>query len=159
VQGQRIDLMVDIPREGGTFPVLAQVEAERLLMGVVLATQGAAIRQLASTADRPESLVDLTFEARLRAAAPLPAKRPDAHFMVMLGEEPGYRGTINGSIHGEHRPFDVTQGHRIEMTFMNFTSMMHPMHLHGHHFQVVRIGRQRWPGPVRALMYSGKRVV
>lgn len=69
--------------------------------------------------------------------------------MVMLGEEPNYRWTINGRAHGEHTPFDVKQGERIEMTFMNPTSMMHPMHLHGHHFQVVGIGGRRYPGPMR----------
>jgi FtsP/CotA-like multicopper oxidase with cupredoxin domain len=35
------------------------------------------------------------------------------------------------------------------MTFMNPSSMMHPMHLHGHHFQVVAIGGRRYSGPVR----------
>ena len=32
---------------------------------------------------------------------------------------------------------------------MNPTSMMHPMHLHGHHFQVVAIGARRFAGAVR----------
>ena len=69
--------------------------------------------------------------------------------MVMLGEAPGYRWTINGRVHGEHQPFDVRQGERVEMTFMNPTSMMHPMHLHGHHFQVVALGGQRFSGALR----------
>ena len=42
-QGQRIDLLVTIPPAGGAFPVLAQVEAERFLTGIVLATPGAEI--------------------------------------------------------------------------------------------------------------------
>ena len=96
-----------------------------------------------------QAMLDLAFESKLRARAPLTDKRPDKRFMVMLGEEPGYRWTINGAVHGEDRPFEVLQGQRIEMTFMNPTAMMHPMHLHGHHFQVVGIGGQRWSGPVR----------
>ena len=32
---------------------------------------------------------------------------------------------------------------------MNPTGMMHPMHMHGHHFQVVAIGGRRIAGPVR----------
>lgn len=67
----------------------------------------------------------------------------------MFGEEPGSRRVIDGHIRGGHRPFDVRQGERAEMTFMNPTSMMHPMHLHGHHFQVVGIGGQRFSGSVR----------
>jgi len=69
--------------------------------------------------------------------------------MVMLGEELGYRWTINGRVHGAHEPFEVKQGQRVEMTFMNPTMMMHPMHLHGHHFQVVGIGGRRLSGPLR----------
>jgi FtsP/CotA-like multicopper oxidase with cupredoxin domain len=148
-QGQRIDLLVEVPQAGGAFPVLAQVEAAQFLTGIVLSTSGAAVRNLAPSASKPLGMMDLAFESKLRARAPLANKRPDKTFMVMLGEEPGYRWTINGAVHGEDRPFEVLQGQRIEMTFMNPTAMMHPMHLHGHHFQVVGIGGQRWSGPLR----------
>ena len=148
-QGQRIDLVVEIPREGGTFPVLAQVEDETFRTGIILATSGATIMRQATAAEQKQGLIDLAFEAELRAAAPLPAKRPNSSFTAMLGEEPGYRWTINGNIHGEHEPFKVRHGDRVEITFMNPTSMMHPMHLHGHHFQVVALGGRRYAGPVR----------
>jgi FtsP/CotA-like multicopper oxidase with cupredoxin domain len=148
-QGQRIDLIVTIPAVGGAFPVLAQVEGERSVTGVVLATPGSSIKKLASIADKPQSMVDAGFEGRLRAVDPLPPRRADRSFMVMLGEEPGYRWTINGRTHGEHEPFTVRQGERVEMTFMNPTSMMHPMHLHGHHVQIVNIGGRLLAGALR----------
>ena len=106
-QGQRIDLLVDIPQEGGAFPVLAQVEAAQFLTGIVLATAGASVRKLAPSASTPQAMLDLAFESKLRASAPLAEKRPDKTFMVMLGEEPGYRWTINGAVHGEDRPFEA----------------------------------------------------
>jgi FtsP/CotA-like multicopper oxidase with cupredoxin domain len=148
-QGQRIDLIVEIPKEGGTFLVLAQVEGSVAQTGIVLTTTGSEIRRVASVAAKAEALLDLSFESQLAAATPLSLKKPDKAFMMMLGEEPGYRWTINGRIHGEHTPIDVRLGERVEMTFMNPTSMMHPMHLHGHHFQVVGIGGRRYAGPVR----------
>lgn len=148
-QGQRIDLMVDIPKGGGAFPLLAQVEAARFVTGIVLTTPGAAIKKLAARVDRDTPFVDLGFEAQLRAVAGLAAKRPDQALMLMLGEEPGYRWTINGRVHGEHQPIQMRQGERAEITFMNPTSMMHPMHLHGHHFQVVGIGGRRFSGAMR----------
>ena len=148
-QGQRIDLVVDIPPQGGAFPVLAQVESDKFLTGIVLATSGASIAKLQSMAVAPQELTDLSFETLLRAASPLTKKSADQSFMVMLGEKPGYRWMINGRAHGEHEPFDVRQGERVEMTFMNPTTMMHPMHLHGHHFQVVAIGGQRFSGALR----------
>ena len=148
-QGQRIDLIVDIPPEGGAFPVLAQVEGERFVTGIVLATAGASVGKFESMAVAPQELTDLSFETQLRAISPLAEKAADQSFMVMLGEEPGYRWTINGRAHGEHQSFDVRQGERVEMTFMNPTTMMHPMHLHGHHFQVVAIGGRRFSGALR----------
>ena len=148
-QGQRLDLLVTIPSAGGAFPVLAQVEAAQVLTGIVLATAGAQVSRIGATANAAAPMLDLGFEARLRAVAPLAARRADQSFMLMLSEEPGYRWTINGRVHGEHRPLAVALGERVELSFMNPTGMMHPMHLHGHHFQVVAIGGQRFPGALR----------
>ena len=148
-QGQRIDLLVDIPAGGGAFPVLAQVEASQRRTGLVLATAGASVARVAEAAERPQDLVDLTFEARLAATKPLAPRKADRVFPIMLGEEAGYRWTINGRIYGEAAPFEASPGERVEMTFVNPTGMSHPMHLHGHHFQVVGIGGRRLSGAMR----------
>jgi FtsP/CotA-like multicopper oxidase with cupredoxin domain len=148
-QGQRLDLIVDIPKDGGAFAVLAQVEAATSLTGTVLATQGAAVRKIGTVASRAEANTDLGFEAMLSASSALVPRKADRSYALMLGEEPGYRWTINGRAHGEHRPLEARVGDRVELTFMNPTGMMHPMHLHGHHFQVVAIGGRRFSGAVR----------
>lgn len=148
-QGQRMDLLMDIPREGGAFPLLAQAEGAAARTGLILATPGATIRRIAGAAERAQGLLDLTFESTLSATRPLAVRKADRVFPVMLGEEPGYRWTINGRVHGEDAPFEVRQGERVEMTFMNPTMMSHPMHIHGHHFQVVGLGGRRVSGPVR----------
>ena len=148
-QGQRIDLVVTIPREGGAFPVLAQVEADRALTGIVLATAGAEVRRLAGTAETAAAHTDLGLDLRLAAARPLAQRPADRSFRLLLGEAPGYRWTLNGAIHGEHTPLEARVGERIEILFMNPTSMMHPMHLHGHHFQVVGTRGGRFAGPTR----------
>ncbi len=145
-QGQRIDLVVDVPAGGGAFPVLAQVEASPRRTGLVLATPGASVARITDTADTAQGLLSLELEGRLSAAKPLAARKPDKSFSLLLGEQPGYRWTINGAVYGEAPPFVVNQGERVEMTFMNPTSMNHPMHLHGHHFQVVGIGTRRFSG-------------
>ncbi|TDT88025.1 multicopper oxidase [Azorhizobium sp. AG788] len=148
-QGQRIDLVVDVPAGGGAFPVLAQVEASPRRTGLVLATPGASVARITDTADTAQGLLSLELEGRLSAAKPLAARKPDKSFSLLLGEQPGYRWTINGAVYGEAPPFVVNQGERVEMTFMNPTSMNHPMHLHGHHFQVVGIGTRRFSGAMR----------
>jgi len=148
-QGQRIDLLAQIPNQGGTFPLLAQVEDAQFVTGVILATAGSKVAKVNTTAQRKAGMLDLTLDRQLTATKPLAARPSDKRFMAMLGEQPNYRWTINGKIHGEHEAFRVRQGERVEITFMNPTSMMHPMHLHGHHFQVIAIGHQRISGPMR----------
>jgi FtsP/CotA-like multicopper oxidase with cupredoxin domain len=43
----------------------------------------------------------------------------------------------------------VREGERVEITFVDQTTMAHPMHLHGHHFQVVAINGERFAGALR----------
>ena len=43
----------------------------------------------------------------------------------------------------------VKAGERVEISMRNRSMMTHPMHLHGHHFQVVRINGQAFDGAVR----------
>lgn len=69
--------------------------------------------------------------------------------MVMLGSAmPPYSWTINGQLWGDHTPISVLQGERVEMMFHSMSMMAHPMHLHGHVFQVVDINGTRIAGAV-----------
>ena len=72
---------------------------------------------------------------------------------VTLGMQPGYRRTINGMGHSEDKPLPAADlGERVELMFINPTMMMHPMHLHGHHFQVVDLGQGRFSGALRDVI-------
>lgn len=148
-QGQRLDLAIEIPRGGGAFPVIAQVEAARRRTGIVLTTQGASIARLGHEAASAAPHADLALDAALRARDSLPEKAPDRTYRFVLGEGPNYEWTINGAVHHAARPLDVPLGARVELQFMNPSSMMHPMHLHGHHFQVVATRAGRYAGPMR----------
>jgi FtsP/CotA-like multicopper oxidase with cupredoxin domain len=81
--------------------------------------------------------------------APLPSRQADRHHTLTITEAPGYRWMLNGSVHGEHAPLEVGEGERVEITFDDQTTMAHPMHLHGHHFQVVAIDGERFSGAMR----------
>ncbi|MEX1083976.1 MAG: multicopper oxidase domain-containing protein, partial [Xanthobacteraceae bacterium] len=83
-QGQRIDLIVEIPKGGGTFPILAQVEDDPRQTGLVLATAGAAVAKISGTAKDKAAMAGLGFEQRLRAAKPLVVRKPDKVFIAML---------------------------------------------------------------------------
>jgi FtsP/CotA-like multicopper oxidase with cupredoxin domain len=46
-------------------------------------------------------------------------------------------------------PLPIAEGERVELVMVNQTPMPHPMHLHGHEFQVVEIDGERFSGAVR----------
>ena len=74
--------------------------------------------------------------------------------MIMLGGAMSpYSWTINGQVWGNHTPIAVLQGERVEMIFHNMSMMAHPMHLHGHVFQVVEINGKRIAGAVRDTVH------
>lgn len=47
--------------------------------------------------------------------------------------------TTNGAALGYHTPIQVSQCARVELTFHNMSMMAHPLHLHGHVFQVIAV--------------------
>jgi len=58
-------------------------------------------------------------------------------------------------------PLPIANGERVELILVNQTGMPHPMHLHGHEFQVVEINGKRFSGAVRdtVVVSPGRRVV
>lgn len=143
--GQRVDILLDIPGEGGAFPVFALREGSPHRTGIVLATAGASIQKFATEGIETGPVLDLKLEQRLRALKPLKDAEPARTFeMVLSGNMSGYTWQIEG---GEH--LDVKTGDRIRFVIRNMSMMAHPMHLHGHHFQIVGLNGRDFAGAVR----------
>ncbi|OYX41270.1 MAG: copper oxidase [Rhodobacterales bacterium 32-67-9] len=154
--GQRLDIELDVPGDGGAFPVLALREGARERTGLILATAGAAVTKIAevSDADHPAFSGDLTQESALRALTPLPDRKAASRPMLMLGGSmTPYVWTINGQTWGSHIPVTAKTGERIEITLHNMSMMAHPMHLHGHAFQVIGTGGPRFAGALRDTVH------
>jgi FtsP/CotA-like multicopper oxidase with cupredoxin domain len=146
---QRLDILIDLPKGEGAYPVFAQREGDRKRTGIILASKNAAIARIADLANAPERPVDLALEAQLRAVNPLEPRDADRRLTLTLGEAPGYQWPLNGALFGRHTPLGVAAGERIEVTMINRTGMAHPMHLHGHHFQVIGIDGNPMTGAMR----------
>jgi FtsP/CotA-like multicopper oxidase with cupredoxin domain len=130
--------------------VFAEREGERARTGFVLATKAARVHRLAAAADAPAGAVGLDLERRLRAAAPLPARAADRlHRVELGGGGADYAWFIDGRTFEDHAPLPVRKGERVEIAMRNATEMAHPMHLHGHPFQVVEIDGTGLAGAVR----------
>jgi FtsP/CotA-like multicopper oxidase with cupredoxin domain len=153
---QRLDIEIDLPAGSGAYPILARREGAREQTGIILVTAGAPVTRIDSLAERPAPPFDLGLEQEflLRAAHPL-AVLPAATSQTMMlgGSMQPYRWTLDGRTWGEHLPVPATQGQRFELTFHNMSMMGHPMHLHGHAFQVVALNNRRLAGAVRDTVY------
>jgi FtsP/CotA-like multicopper oxidase with cupredoxin domain len=147
---QRLDLRAIIPKEGGAFPILAQGEGTKLLCGVVLITKGASTPLLSRTASASTVALDNTQEKRLLAANPLPDRKSDRTLPAALsGDMATYVWKINGEAYPNRDSLDVRNGERVGIVFTNATSMGHPMHLHGHDFEVVEVDGEKLSGALR----------
>lgn len=147
---QRIDILVDLPKGAGVWPVLAVREGERQQTGVILATRGMNVRKVSGTAVEQAGAVNFDQELRFSALEPLVDRPADATFMLMLtGSMQPYQWGINGRSWENRDTVKVRAGQRVAITFHNTTMMSHPMHLHGHHFQVVTFNGQPFRGAMR----------
>ena len=148
-QGQRLDLLVAMP-QAGVVAVLAQREGDRARTGVILATPGAAVSRLGGEADQAAEPVDLSLEQRLVAEAPLAARPADVtHRIALTGAMMPYAWGIDDRTWGNHVPLRVRKDQRVVLEMHNPSPMAHPMHLHGHHFQVVGLNGRTLPGALR----------
>jgi len=147
---QRLDLRIALPPGQGAWPILALREGAAERSGVMLATKDAAIAKIAPVGESPTRPITPDLEARLRAASPLVPRPPDRTLVADLtGDMMSFVWGINGKAYGEDTPLHARRGERVELVMRNRTMMSHPMHLHGHHFQVVGIDDRRFSGAVR----------
>jgi FtsP/CotA-like multicopper oxidase with cupredoxin domain len=146
---QRLDVLIDLPGKG-SYPIFAQVEGKRARTGIVLASSGAPVSRLASEAGEDAPPVDLTLERRLEAATPLAQRAPGVtHRVILAGAMAPYAWSVNGEYWPNVTPLMVDTGQRVAIEMLNHTMMAHPMHLHGHAFQVVAINGTPLAGAMR----------
>jgi FtsP/CotA-like multicopper oxidase with cupredoxin domain len=145
---QRLDILIDLPA-GGAFPILARLEGSVRQTGIILATAGARISRI-EDGTQAAPAIDNSLETRLTAAEPLPARPADiVHTIALGGGMKPYAWSMNGEYWPHVTPLMLNKGQRIEIELVNRTIMAHPIHLHGHVFQVVAIDGRPLRGAVR----------
>jgi FtsP/CotA-like multicopper oxidase with cupredoxin domain len=143
--GQRIDVRLELPREARSFPILALREGAKERTGFILRPTRAEVTKIAPVGADDGPVLDLALETQLRAAVPFASKAVNKTFeMALAGEMMTYLWSLQ-----TNPPLAVDRGDRVEVTLRNASMMAHPIHLHGHHFQVVAIDDRRIAGAVR----------
>jgi len=142
--GERYDVLVTVG--DGVFPLVALAEGKNALARALLY---AAAGTAPDAAYRPPELDGQVGTVDMFTAAPevdLGSGKPDTALSVELsGGMMSYNWTINGRPFADAEPLTVTQGRRATLTINNMSMMWHPMHLHGHTFQVLNSDGSRGP--------------
>ncbi|WP_104525685.1 multicopper oxidase family protein [Blastococcus atacamensis] len=142
--GERYDVLVHLDRRGGAWQIAAQAEGRPGLGRALLRYTGSPVSAAPSPDQRPAELDGrLVGYDELLAVEPLslPAGTPDRAFDLTLdGTE------ISGQSYPDADPLPVVEGERVRLTMRNTGAKWHPMHLHGHHFQVLTTSGR---GPVK----------
>jgi len=148
---QRLDIRLLLPRNAAAYPVRAVLEGSARQTGIVLLAGAAPVSRIPDMAAQPAPGLSLDLERRLRAVAPLTPRSADrVHTLNMTGDMATYVWSINNvPWTPDVPPLPIAKGERVELVLVNKTPMPHPMHLHGHEFQVVEIDGQRFAGAVR----------
>lgn len=135
--GERYD--VTVTAADGVFALVASAEGKNALARALLST---AAGSPPAAEFRPPELEGRLGTVELSTAAPavdLGSAEPDTRLAVELtGSMDTYDWSIDGKRFPEARPLTIRSGQRAALIFANSTPMWHPMHLHGHTFQVVK---------------------
>lgn len=141
--GERYD--VTVTAGDGVFPLVAAAEGKNASTRALLVT---AIGSTPPPDYAPPQLPGRLGTVSSFTATPeatFETARADVELPVELGGSMArYDWTINGRPFEKSRPLTVREGQQVSMTFRNSTMMWHPMHLHGHTFQV--LGEHGRPG-------------
>lgn len=136
--GERYDAVVTAG--DGVFPLVALAEGKNALARAILST-GAG--DAPDPGYQPPELQARVGTVDMFTATPdvdIGPAKPDTRLSANLGGSmTDYVWTINGQPYPQSRPLAVGQGQRVALTFVNDGARMwHPMHLHGHTFQVIK---------------------
>ena len=142
--GERYD--VEVTAGDGAFPLVAVAEGKKAQALAVLRTASgraptAGVRP-AELGRRLLRLDDLSASETVRLPQTTPAR---SHDLLLGGDMATYRWTINGTTYDRSEPLSVGAGETVRLRFVNQSTMFHPMHVHGHTFQIR--GRSGADGP------------
>ena len=134
--GERYDVLVTVPGDGA-FPLVASVEGGSEQAQAVLRTGEAALPAPDARPAQLEGRLLVYGDLRATAEVALPDEEPDRSYeMALTGDMMSYEWGIDAP-EQDGVTMPVRQGERVRLTFVNNTAMWHPMHLHGHTFQLV----------------------
>lgn len=133
--GERYDAKLTL--SNGAFPLIARpLGKQGVAHALIRTSKSAQARQPTDTEELdPDALTVESLQAT--DTAKLPATEPQYHGNVTLQQlRAPYKWAINGQPYETTVPLEVDRGQSGRLKMFNHSMMPHPVHLHGHTFQV-----------------------
>jgi FtsP/CotA-like multicopper oxidase with cupredoxin domain len=142
--GERYD--VTVTAGDGVFPLVAMAEGKNALARAILSTSAGTAPDPGFQPPELNGRLGTADIFTATSADDLGFTKPDTTLTTELsGTMMAYDWKINGHTFTDMQPLPIRQGQRATIAFTNKTKMWHPMHLHGHTFQVIKPDGS--PGP------------
>ena len=133
--GERYDVTVSL--NDGVFPLTALAEGKNAAARALVRTGQGAVPPVTAFPAELQGRIASYRQLRPAAGAGLPARGQDeTHVLDLTGGMMRYNWGLNGRAYDPRTRVLIHQGNRVRVTFRNRTTMYHPMHIHGHTFQV-----------------------
>lgn len=146
--GERLDVLVEA-NHPGVWPITAFGENNKRVSAVLRydGERGAAPDDTGNEEVRPG---DLLGYSQLSGVSPDPDVKPDRQQELELsgGMMDGRHWTINGREYPDVAAIKVKKGERIRLAVGNMSMVPHPVHLHGHFFQLREFNGERLRRPI-----------
>ena len=137
--GERYDAIVTL--KDGAFALVAEPLGKEGMARALVRTGAGAVPP---ENRRPDGLAGSPLTVADLSAGPgtaLPAREPDSLQDVLLsGSMSPYVWTINGATYDQAVPLTITEGQLGRLRIFNHSMMSHPLHIHGHTFQLGSAG-------------------
>lgn len=148
---QRADVIIIIPKEGGIFQILGQVEGLKDQTGLILTTKkNTKGLKINPEAKKAAPVLNYQQEFLLGSIAKLYPEKSSVTVNIKLsGDMNKYIWKINGQAWPDITPIQIELNQRVIMIFDNQSMMSHPMHLHGYDFKITSIDGKAVNGPFR----------
>jgi multicopper oxidase len=137
--GERYDVLVTA-NNPGVWQLAAQVEGAKQMTRALVQYQGSNAAQPPANFTPPELNQRMLTYGMLKAAAGIytpPGSQPDQSLSIGLSGGNGkYIWQINNQVYSQANRVAIQKDRLIHFQFENPSMMPHPMHLHGHFFQI-----------------------
>lgn len=135
--GERYDVLVTA-NNPGVWQLAAQVDGTKYLARALVRYQGSTATPPSATFLPPElNQKQLTYQMlKTSSSVTIPSGQPDQLPVLLNGSMAPYVWEINNQVYPKADTIAVQKNHLVQFQLTNQTMMPHPMHLHGHFFQL-----------------------